>query len=1065
MAFAAALLLARGAPLLLLRWSARAPRAGAGAAALGAARRHLSALSTADDLPPPAPPPHVDGGVGAPLGAKGPAPPSLSKAWADEPGFRRWKDKEAEILSDIGPIIALTKNILHSNRYRDGEHLSAEDQKAVVEKLLAYHPHSEDKIGCGLNSVMRLMQGFSIHWSTDIHNSDIQGASLLYEMTVAGSISHTRNVFEHTSERSIHLTQRGLSENISNGTEGEVKPVLGVLVMASILSAAAPRTIFLLPPQPDVPPSSSSSSSSSSVSLSALHDRMRWARAHPHSLLRRSNPHHLHLLLHPIATISTISLSAELSLTESLVSLLHSLPLSSPLDPSLSVLSPLLTPHVVSAALLASSPVPSLRLFLWASRRPRLRSWPSHARVVSLLRSDPSALAAMWALLPSAAPVPPPAFAALIAALAAAGAPDKAVEAFARMPDFGARPNTFVFNTLLRALVRSGVVLLAMAVYNRMIKSDCRPNRATYNILMDGLCKAGMADDALALFDEMLGRGIPPNTAIYTVFLSSLCKAGKLDEASGLLHSMRRKGCGPDAVTYNALLSGFCKLGRIDEAFQHLESFREEGGFVLGLSGYSCLIDGLFRVGRFDEACRHYGEMLERNVAPDVVLYTIMIRGHAEAGRIEDAFAFLGEMSNRGLVPDTFCYNTLIKGLCDAGYLDRARSLRLEISQNDRFPDSATYTIMICGLCKEGLVHEAQQIFDEMGKLGCYPTVMTFNALINGFCKAGKLEEARILFYKMEMGRNPSLFLRLSHGANQVRDSESLRRLVEEMCQSGLVLKAYKLLRGIIDSGVVPDVVTYNILINGLCKVGNPDGALKLFKELQMKGHSPDAVTYGTLIDGLMKAHREDDAFMVFQHILRGGSTPSLSIYSTLMRTLCRKKRISQAVNLWLNYLSQQCQNPQEAGVVAAVRKHFEDGELEEVIRGLIDMDRKHGSVRPFPYTIWLIGFCQARKVEDALRIFNILRELDIDVTPPSCVLLINCLCRTRDLSSALDVMLYALRKGFNFMQPVGNRLLKRLCVDNRKQAAKALAWRMHLAGYDMDAYLRETTKVLLYNH
>ncbi|XP_020102975.1 protein DCL, chloroplastic isoform X2 [Ananas comosus] len=154
MAFAAALLLARGAPLLLLRWSARAPRAGAGAAALGAARRHLSALSTADDLPPPAPPPHVDGGVGAPLGAKGPAPPSLSKAWADEPGFRRWKDKEAEILSDIGPIIALTKNILHSNRYRDGEHLSAEDQKAVVEKLLAYHPHSEDKIGCGLNSVM-----------------------------------------------------------------------------------------------------------------------------------------------------------------------------------------------------------------------------------------------------------------------------------------------------------------------------------------------------------------------------------------------------------------------------------------------------------------------------------------------------------------------------------------------------------------------------------------------------------------------------------------------------------------------------------------------------------------------------------------------------------------------------------------------------------------------------------------------------------------------------------------------------------------------------------------------
>lgn len=39
-------------------------------------------------------------------------------------------------------------------RYMDGERLSAEDEKEVVEKLLVYHPHSEDKIGCGLDSIM-----------------------------------------------------------------------------------------------------------------------------------------------------------------------------------------------------------------------------------------------------------------------------------------------------------------------------------------------------------------------------------------------------------------------------------------------------------------------------------------------------------------------------------------------------------------------------------------------------------------------------------------------------------------------------------------------------------------------------------------------------------------------------------------------------------------------------------------------------------------------------------------------------------------------------------------------
>ncbi|XP_021600224.1 uncharacterized protein LOC110605864 isoform X2 [Manihot esculenta] len=72
----------------------------------------------------------------------------------DDPDYRKWKDKEEEIMRDIETIISLTKEILHSDRYLDGERLTAEDEKAVVEKLLTYHPSSEDKIGCGLDSIM-----------------------------------------------------------------------------------------------------------------------------------------------------------------------------------------------------------------------------------------------------------------------------------------------------------------------------------------------------------------------------------------------------------------------------------------------------------------------------------------------------------------------------------------------------------------------------------------------------------------------------------------------------------------------------------------------------------------------------------------------------------------------------------------------------------------------------------------------------------------------------------------------------------------------------------------------
>ncbi|XP_039043307.1 protein DCL homolog, chloroplastic-like [Hibiscus syriacus] len=38
--------------------------------------------------------------------------------------------------------------------YMDGEQLTVADEKVLVERLLRYHPKSEDKIECGLDSIM-----------------------------------------------------------------------------------------------------------------------------------------------------------------------------------------------------------------------------------------------------------------------------------------------------------------------------------------------------------------------------------------------------------------------------------------------------------------------------------------------------------------------------------------------------------------------------------------------------------------------------------------------------------------------------------------------------------------------------------------------------------------------------------------------------------------------------------------------------------------------------------------------------------------------------------------------
>ncbi|CAA6659918.1 unnamed protein product [Spirodela intermedia] len=675
--------------------------------------------------------------------------------------------------------------------------------------------------------------------------------------------------------------------------------------------------------------------------------------------------------------------------------------------------------------------IPGLPLLRLDFPRKRLRSWASHNRIIYLLRGG--GFDSAWETLEhlrGGGAAPPPPFEALISAYAAEGRTDKAVECFQRMgAEFGCRSSAFTYNTLMRVLIEEGISLLAQSLYCQMLKVDCRPNRSTFAILIDGLCKDGKTDDALALFDEMSQRRIPPNILVYTVVLSGLCRAGRLADAHKLLDSMAQGNLRPDSATYNALLNGFCKLGRTDEAFE-----------LVSRLPYSSLLDGLFREGKFDEAHRCYRTMVAEQVPPDCVLYTIMIRGSVESGRIREAFAFLGEMTDRGIVPDSFCYNTLIKGLCDAGHLDRARSLQLDISGSDRFPDVATYTILICGLCDRGLVREAQKIFDEMGQRGCAPTVATFNALIRGLCRAELPEEGRHLLYRMEMGTNQHLFLRLSQGPNPVSDrggsagrwtisatpaaswrptsSSGARRRRRRARHRHLQHPHRRVLQG-----------------------EEHERRHRAVQGAQVQGLHPDAVTYATLVGGYLGEEKADKAVEVFHHMVRNGFEPVLPVYNIIMKELCGTNRVWQAVALWLFYLSER-----------KTELHRDAGKAELLAAARRSSDR--GSVG----RRWMMGLCRVGQIAEAYTIFSALCEQDADVGPPMCARLIQSFCRGGRTEWALEVMEFSLRKGISFGRPVGNRVLKFLWDKNKKDALK-LAGRMSRTGYALDVYLRKPMK------
>ncbi|KAL3585310.1 hypothetical protein D5086_012177 [Populus alba] len=471
---------------------------------------------------------------------------------------------------------------------------------------------------------------------------------------------------------------------------------------------------------------------------------------------------------------------------------------------------------------------------------------------------------------------------------------------------------------------------------------------------------------------------------------------------------------------------------------QTLETLKN-GGIKVHNDAFFVLIKVYLKMGLTDKAMETFGSMRDFDCSPDVYTYNMILDGLAEAGKVRDALELLNEMTESGVVPDTVCYNVLIKGFCDMGLLSEARSLQLEISRHDCFPNVKTYSILIS---------------------------VTFNSLIDGLCKTGQLEKAHLLFYKMEIGRNPSLFLRLSQGPSHVLDSASLQKMVEQLCDSGLIHKAYRTLMQLADSGDAPGIYTYNILVNGFCKLGNFNGAYKLFREMQFKGLSPDTVTYGTLINGLLRFQREEDAYKVFDQMEKNGCTPDAAVYRTMMTWMCRRMELPRAFSLWLKYLRNI--RSQEDEAIKAIEGYFEKQEVEKAVRGLLEMDFKLNDFDLGPYAIWLIGLCQTRRVGEAMKIFLILEEYKVVITPPCCVKLIYFLLKEGNLDRAIDVFLYTIEKGYLLRRRVANRILTKLVRrkgEMGKDRAIYLLCRMKSVGYDLDAHLLPWTKSLLHRH
>ncbi|OWM67836.1 hypothetical protein CDL15_Pgr010774 [Punica granatum] len=305
---------------------------------------------------------------------------------------------------------------------------------------------------------------------------------------------------------------------------------------------------------------------------------------------------------------------------------------------------------------------------------------------------------------------------------------------------------------LLRNLCIGDYADRALFVLETMSAFNMEPTKALYTDLIAGLCRAGHLRKARSLFDATAKRGLIPDVIMFTSMIRGYLSENYFRQAFDLFISMKIKGIEPDVRAYTVLLDGYFKAeltrarsftkkedidaGICDIFTRFLVEMKNEGTEP-DVFYYNVMIDILCKLGKLEEAKDLLSDMMEMELQPNAVTYTVLLDGYSKAeltrarsstsrrkreaidAKIHDIFrGVLVEMTNKGIEPDVFYYTVMIDILCKLGKLEEAGNLLSDMKEMGVQPNAVTYTALILGCCHFKKVERAMQIAKEMDLKG-----------------------------------------------------------------------------------------------------------------------------------------------------------------------------------------------------------------------------------------------------------------------------------------------------------------------------------------------------------
>ena len=453
-------------------------------------------------------------------------------------------------------------------------------------------------------------------------------------------------------------------------------------------------------------------------------------------------------------------------------------------------------------------------------------------------------------------------------------------------------------------------LITGVGVRNSTTGREQRVHEKDINMVLNTFSNAGQMQICQRILALQLrsNRTPPISPASYSILLKGYGKLGDLTRVESVLqHAMHNSYLQPDTIFMNSLIAAYVNCNAMDKA---QEAFAQM----------------MKTQGEDSSSTRNNRKTWFRTMPPpNRRTYNTILKGLAQTQSLQEALKLSKTMERLGMW-DAVSVNTLVRAALTANDFDLARELLDQYTTPDNAisqqsqgtrryegehnPHVEAYTELLDCSAKAGRLSDALGVFQLMRERNVSPNEVTFTCLVSGLARHGKVQEAYQMLSYMHsilpttptvVTYNSFIAALLAPPPKTSTDSTRGAVKVASTVSEDAMEQALKVLRTMIQNGVVPNPTTVSMIVDGLgrctrprvaeacslvdklheenlvdvsnlkvmtsllrtCGLGNDlKGVVRSFKQI----HRPDRIAVNAFMDACCRCNRDTLAMEAFRY-------------------------------------------------------------------------------------------------------------------------------------------------------------------------------------------------------